>query len=237
MKIRIIGCLLVLVACLGRAHGPYDSSAQLIILSDSLEFRATLGMDGARQLLVNAGLSDADVASALSLRGPSTRYDLPVEVARHMVDLTAGGQLLKAMRVRVMTDGLEASLTATYAGSYSGDLSVRVRYFDGIEAMKPGAFVVTDENHNIKDQAVFSRTKVAAEIHLPGQVAQEIAGKDTAVITAAPNNVSSVALPPLAAPEGSAGPASSWLRVLWIGGVILLASLIWLGLRAMNRKR
>lgn len=166
MKIRILGCLVAFVVCLCRAHGPYDSSAQLIIFSDSLEFRATLGMDGARQLLHNAGLSEAETAAALSVRGAGTPYNLSTAVASHVVELTGGGQVLKVARMRVSTDGLEASFTATYEGSYTGDLDVRARYFNGIEALKPGAFVVLDDNRNVKDQVVFSSAKAEATVKL-----------------------------------------------------------------------
>ena len=218
------------------AHGPYDSSAQMIVFGDSLELSATLGMDSARQVLLNAGLSEAEAASALTVRGPSTQFDLSVDLAARFFELRAGSQLHTAQRLRVITDGVEARFTATYAGKYSGSLEVRAGYFDGIEGMKPGAFIVTDENRNALFASMLTRAKSTVEFKLPAQASLEVAAKEPATNTAsAPDNVSTVASPLLAATEGSAGPASSRSRVLWIGGAVLLAGLIWAGLRAMNR--
>lgn len=166
MRIRALGFLLTLLVCVCRAHGPYDSSAQLIVSSDSLEFSATLGMDGARQWLRNAGLSETDTATALTVRGTSTFHSLSADLAGRLVELSAGGQSLKATRLRVITDGLEASFIATYSGSYSGEVAVRARYFDGVEALKPGAFVAMDENRNVKAQAAFSRGNAETTVTL-----------------------------------------------------------------------
>lgn len=231
MMNRIIR-LLTLASLLGfgsvaLAHGPYDSSAQMIVFDESLELSATLGMDGAKQLLLSAGLSEADAASALAVRGPSTRFDLSVELAPRFFELFAGGKLLAPQRLRVITDGLEAKFTATYAGTHSGALEVRARYFDGVENLKAGAFTAMDENRNIKGQSVFSHAKATAEIHL---TALEVAGKEPAAIMApAPEDATT-------APEDSAGPTSRQ-RVVWIGGAVLLAGMIWVVLRAMNRNR
>lgn len=159
-------CLLLTPFICAHAHGPYDSSAQLLILSDSIEASATLGMDAAKEVLLKAGLSEADAAKALTVRGPSTLFDLSPDLAAHFVALTAGGKALKAQRLRVITDGLEASFIATYAGAYSGDLEVRARYFDGIEGIKPGVFVAIDEMRNVKGQAAFSRGKAEAVVNL-----------------------------------------------------------------------
>ena len=64
-----------------RAHGPYDSSTQLTIRDDALELNATLGLDGAKQILLNAGMSEADAVNALATHGPSTLTDLSAETS------------------------------------------------------------------------------------------------------------------------------------------------------------
>lgn len=232
MKPRLIGSLLVLVAVLARAHGPYDSSAQLLLLSEAVEFRATLGMEGARQLLLNAGMSEAEATSALTVRGPSSLVTLPVAVAQHVVELTAGQQRFEPTHLRVATDGLEASFTASYAGAHAGALSVRARYFQGIDALKPGAFVVLDENHNIKFQDVFSSTKVAAEIHLAGQVTAEPPGKESATNMAPTRDHGSSVASNVAVRSESSKPQERWVI-----GAILVVGLSWVVLRALNRSR
>lgn len=223
---------LFMAAVVARAHGPYDSSAQLIILSDALELNATLGMDAAKQFLLNAGLSEADALAALASRGPSTRHELAVDLAARLFELRSGDQLLKPKRLQVITDGLEVSFTANYTGTFAGDVNVRARYFDGIEALKPGAFTAMDENRNIKGQAVFSRAVATADVQLAAAT-----GKKPATNAAStPDKVSTVASPPLAAADGSAG-SSPRPQALWIGGVVLVAGLLWLGLKTMNRSR
>ncbi len=239
MMNRIIR-LLTLASLLGfggiaLAHGPYDSSAQMIVFDESLELSATLGMDGARQVLLNAGLSEADAASALAVRGPSTRFDLSVELAPRFFELRAGGTLLTPQRLRVITDGLEAKFTVTYAGTHSGALEVRARYFDAVEKMKPGVFTAMDENRSVNTQTIFTHAQTTTEVRLTGAVAPEVAGKESGTNAAPmPEDVSTAAQPPPAASEASA-PSRS--LVLWIGGAILLVGAIGVLLKAMNRKR
>lgn len=241
MKVRLIRFLLALATLLGpgvmaRAHGPFDSSSQLIILSDALELNATLGMQGAKQLLLNAGLSEADATTALSVRGPSTLHDLSADLAPHFFEIKAGDRVLKAKRMQVITDGLEASFIATYAGSYSGDLEVRARYFDGSEAMKPGAFIALDENQNAKGGAMLSRSKTVATVKLSAPAAVP-----TPVVTEVPNsgdpvavvsNVTSAAqTAPVAAP--SQQPSTLW----WAGGLLVAVVVILVLVRKISHAR
>jgi hypothetical protein len=206
-----------------RAHGPYDSSSQLLILDGALELNTTLGMAAAKQLLLNAGLSEAEAAGALASRGPSTRVDLSVELAARFFEISAGGQTLKAKRLQVITDGLETAFTATYAGSYSGDLEVRARYFDGIEGIKPGAFTAMDENHNVKAVALLSPAKrnaaikLSAPVTLPPPTSVEVTNLGVPVL-AVSNVVSADATSP-AAPARNL-PVLWWVAVLF-GGVIV----------------
>ena len=153
---------------MGRAHGPYDSSSQLIILDGAFELNTTLGLDGAKQVLLNAGLSEAEAADALASRGPSTFHQLPADLAPRFFDVTAGGQKLKATQLRVIVPGLEVSFVATYPGTYAGEISVHASYFDGVPQMKPGAFLAMDENHNIKGSAALSASRREAAIDLGG---------------------------------------------------------------------
>jgi len=231
MKIRLLGLLLALVACVCGAHGPYDSSAQLMILDGSLEANATLGMEGAKQVLLNAGLSQTEAADALASRGPSSFFDLPTDITPFFFELTAGGAVLKPQRFRVITDGLEASFVASYAGVHSCEVAFRARYFDKIEAMKPGAFIALDENRNIKAQMAFSRDKAETKVNL-GAPAVSVSepGK--------PKTPSSVAATPVApspqALEGSSVSSApkSWLLV---GACVILAGVVVILVRSVRR--
>ena len=226
MNVRLIRLLLAIVVALvavrpASAHGPYDSSSQLLILDGALELNTALGMDAARQLLRNAGLSEAEVANALSSRGPSTRTDLSVELAIRFFEISAGGQALKAQKLQVIADGLEANFTATYTGSYSADLDVRARYFDGIEGIRPGAFIAMDENHNIKAVAMLSSAKKEAAIKLstPAVMTTPKPVEPTAPV-AASVSVSNPVSGRAASPEaGSSRPfAAVWLIGVMLGG-------------------
>jgi len=221
---------LLLTVGVARAHGPYDSSARLIFLEDSLELTATLGIEGAKQVLLNAGWSEADAASALMSRGPATLHELPAELAPRFFEINANGDALKAARLQVISDGLEASFAATYTGSHGGELHVQARYFDGVEAMKPGAFVATDENRNVKGTAMFSRGNAATMVKAtPVAVMEQTA---TAPIAA---TASDVAAPAEAEPVrgGSGRNRTAW----WIGGLILLAAAILVVIGMFRRAR
>ena len=235
MKNRPIRFLLLLAALFAlvlpaSAHGPYDSSVQLFILSDSLELNATLGMDGAKQVLLNGGLSEADATAALTTRGPSTRVDLSVDLASHFFELKSGDQMLKPNRLQVITDGLEASFTATYASLYSGDLEIRAHYFDGVEAMKPGAFTAMDENHNVKAVAMFSRSKPVATVKLTEPITAE-APKPALPATTASNN------PPPIQAASSGEPHRQPATLLWAVGLLVVVVVVLILVRKISRAR
>ncbi len=221
---------LLLATFVAHAHGPYDSSAQLVILTDALELNATLGMDGAKQVLLNGGLSDSEAASALTVRGPSTFHDLSADLAPRFFEITSGGQVLKPKRLQVITDGLEASFTATYAAAASGDLEVRAHYFDGVEGMKPGAFLAMDENHNVKASAMFSRAKSATTVKLSAPAAVE-SPKVPALAATATNVVTSTQPTPAAPPP----PPSSthW----WAVGLLAVVVVVLILARKISRAR
>lgn len=215
---RFAAAVVCLCAVVARAHGPFDSSAELIIGPDSLEARAVLGMDGAKQVLLSAGLSEAEAASALTVRGPATLSGLSSDLAPGFFELTAGGKTLKAERLRVVTDGLEASFSATYAGAYSGDLEFRARYFEKVEAMKPGGFVAMDENRNVRSSAMLSRSQPGARVALPAPARMTDAKPGPAP---APPVAATNVNPTVEQPATKAGSTRSFLP--WMAGVVVIA--------------
>ena len=222
-------CLL-LFSYVAHAHGPYDSSTQLTIHDDALELNAILGMDGAKQTLLNAGMSEADAVNALATHGPSTLTDLSVGIVPHLFELSANRQPLKAKRLQVITDGLEVSFSATYAVASSGDLEVRAKYFDGVEAMKPGSFIAMDENHNIKSSAMLSRAKPVALVKLSAPPVAETPEPAAATSTAINLAPAAQATPAATSPRQ---PSSAW----WAGGLLLLVVVILVLLRKLTRAR
>ncbi len=166
---------LLLFTLTARAHGPFDNSSHLIVSDDALELSVTMGMDGSRQFLLNAGLSEAEATTALTVRGPSSTSPLSVDLAPKFFEVNADGKILAARSVSVMTDGLEANFILTYPRPASGGLALRALYFNGIEAMRPGSFIATDENRNGLGAAKLTRANPGVEIKLPGSATALVA--------------------------------------------------------------
>src|SRR5262245_54858541 len=71
-----------------KAHDPFDSSLRMLARDDGeIEVVATLGLDAARQVLSEAGLSTIETAEALRVRGPHSTQDLPTTVATSLFSI------------------------------------------------------------------------------------------------------------------------------------------------------
>ena len=164
---RILAMVALLGSLLcGQAHGPFDNSSLLILHDDTLEVVVTMGMDGARQFLLHAGLPEPETTTALAGRGPATGVALAVDLAAKCFEVDAGGKPLLTQRVSVMTDGLEAAFTISYPRPSAESLFLRALYFTGVEMMRPGSFIATVENRNALGAAMLSRAKASVEIRL-----------------------------------------------------------------------
>ena len=166
--LRLLLAIVVLFGSLlrGYPHGPFDNSSQLILHDDTIEVVVTMGTDGARQFLLHAGLPEPEATTALAGRGPSTGVALAVDLASKCFEVDAGGQALVARSVSLMTDGLEAAFTILYPRPSAESLRLRALYFTGVEKMRPGSFIATDENRNALGAAMLSRAKATVEIRL-----------------------------------------------------------------------
>lgn len=150
-----------------RAHGPFDNSAQAIVHDETVEVMVTMGMEGARQFLLQAGLSEGEVTTTLAGRGPATAVALKESLAPRFFEASAFGNALVAQSVAVTTDGLEAAFTIVYSRPRTEGVRLRARYFDGIELMKPGSFIVTDENRNTLGGGRLTRANATVDVKFP----------------------------------------------------------------------
>lgn len=238
MKLKFSRRTLLLALALGfslgaQAHGPFDNSSQAIVRDDTLELVVTMGMDGAQQFLLNAGLSEADAAAALAGRGPSTAFGLSVNLAPKFFDVTVDGKTFGARGVTVMTDGLEASYTITYPRPVAGQLGLRAVYFNGIEQMKPGSFIATDENRNGLGAAMFTRAQPTVEIKLPA-----FTGATASIVEAPkPEPPASFAINGTAnskEPLATTAPKAALAPFIWGFVPVLAAAVLWVVIRKRN---
>ncbi len=135
----------------------------------------------------------------------------------------------------MITDGLEAAFTLTYPRPVAGELGLHALYFNGIEAMKPGSLIATDENRNTLGAAMLSRTKTTVEIKLPAPAPAE-----TVVEAAKPEPPVPAAAKVLAVSETAPGtPAGVGLSspFIWISALVLTAAVLWIAARKLTRSR
>lgn len=218
----------------GHSHGPFDNSSQLILHDDMLELVVTMGMDGARQFLLHAGLSEPETTTVLAGRGPSTGVALAVDLAAKCFEVDAGGKVLAARSVSLMTDGLEAAFTISYPRPATADVRLSALYFSGIEAMKPGSFIATDENRNALGAALLSRAKAAVEIRLspiapiaPPLVEPPKQESPAALVVTAPIKDEAR---PVSPPERGATPL-----YIWIAAIVLVVTASFIAARKWMR--
>ena len=230
---------LILVGIGGRvpvgAHGPFDNSIALYVTEQNLEVGITLGMEGARQALTHAGMQPGTADEALLVRGVASAYDLDVTVASGLFELSTGAAPVPPVHASVRTDGLEVLITLEYPRIRGSRVTMEALYFDAVEGLPPGAFLMLDETRNTLGAATVSRMNPTAAIQLTERPAVAAgpaarAAVELPVQDASPREPSPSSFPPETA-ASSRLPASGWVAggvllgaALWRGGKRLLAS-------------
>jgi len=211
------------------AHGPYDNSAQLIVREGTLELAITLGMDAAKDVLIHAGETEAGANSILLTRGPSTLTSLPTAFAAQLFELGANGVSLNADAVQVITDGLEVCFVLTYPRPTTDLLDLRAHYFSAVKKLDEAALVAMDENRNILDTVVLSRSNASVELPVPESpdtVAESSRLNPPAA--ALPVKVSA-SMPMTAAPDTKAKS----MRLVWVASGLLSIVALWVVTRLL----
>lgn len=151
----------------GLAHSPFDCSSRMVAQADRIELTTTMGLGGSKQFLLNAGLSPEAAAEALRTRAPYLHHDLPATVAGRLFEVKSGLGALITTNINCLSDGVEVVFKATYARPPTGTLEFRALYFNGVEQMKHGSFVATDERGHQLGAALLSRADTVVQIPLP----------------------------------------------------------------------
>jgi len=172
------------------AHGPFDHSAQLLVGASGMEFVVTMGADATRAFLTAAGLSVDKSTEVVSRTAGQPPLELPKALGPRLVEISVADRVLEGGEVHATTDGMETRFTVVFPAAVGAVLDVRAHYFNGIEAMKQGAFLAVDENQQQLGAALWSRANDSVRIALPGKATGKPAGEpvvttDRATIVAA----------------------------------------------------
>lgn len=234
MRLRFLIALLAaglrLNACL--AHGSHDTGARLILKDHSAEAAIAIGNDGARHVLLKAGLSEEETRQALAFRGPSTLSRLPLTLAPQLLEITLDDKPVPAGDLKVISDGIETSFILSYPTAFSGKLKITARYLEGDESLQPGALFVMDEFKNVKATANLSHQTPTASIALPAF------GTAPAAISPKPVELAEGGVAAHAnEPSGKGGSLSAGrtLVPLFVIGAIAAGLLLFLLLRSRGR--
>ena len=205
---RLLMVLALFAATHAGAHGPFDHSSRLIVSETQLELVVTMGADATRDFLTSAGLAPGETMQILSLTSGQSARALPVEVGAKLFEVSAGGKPVAAVKVSVITDGLETLFTLVFPRPDHGALDLRAIYFNGIEPMKRGAFVAYDENMRQLGEAFLSRANDSIQISLPAKTSVEADWEPAAAAEPAPTDPVGASQPSYPTP-GTARPSSS----------------------------
>jgi hypothetical protein len=200
-----------------------------LVAEDHLELTVTLGSDAVRDFLSRAELP-AELLNPLLPVPPNVPTILPVTVAGRMAELTVGDKPVSANSLKVITEGLDTHLVATYPRPRAGMLRLTARYFNGIEPMRRGSFTAFDSDSQSLGSAVISRTSDAAEVSLPPlSFAEPGAQLETAV---EPANPAAASAPVAGATVASAPQSVRGITAgLMLLGLLLVPALVWAYLR------
>jgi hypothetical protein len=178
----------LLCALMGaEAHAPFDSNARVIVLPDRIEATIIAGTGLAKELIQATGI-DPTRGSGV---GPAKL--LPLEVGPRLFELEVNRQLVAAQSVRIMSDGLEATLFVCFPRPASGPVSLSANYTKYLPAGAASPLFVTDEQGAILASHIVSVTNLTAGFDL------QPAGTASVVIAAteapAPESATAPALP------------------------------------------
>lgn len=164
--------LLFLVLCLFAltqityAHDPFDASLRVLVRESDLEATIILGIDAAKRVLVNSGLSTDQVADLSRHRGPHDEIEIPLGIATKCLEVSREGKRLKPTHAKLLSEGLEVTFTFLYTRPPTGPLQIRAVCYDEIKEMRDGSFVATNEAADPLGAALLSRTSTTATMIL-----------------------------------------------------------------------
>jgi hypothetical protein len=157
--------LLLAIALPARAHDPFDGNIQMIVLSDRIEAKVTLGYDAARAFFRSSGLTPLEAARMTRPAGRQ-RLPLPLGLADRLLTLQDGGRPVPASAVLVAPSDVEIELFLVFPRPDGTTLGARAAYFEVIDDMRPGLLVVADKDRRLLGSAMLSKDAPAADVAL-----------------------------------------------------------------------
>ena len=190
-----------------QAHSPFDNSIHATLGTDALEVSIVIGGEAAADILKRSASE-----KPVSLGGMGLKT-LPTELAAHFIEVKSGAQTLVANRFTVMGDGLEYTFNATYPLPAGNNATFRAPYFDTLEQMKLGTFVLADKAGKQIGSGLFTKGSTSVELTLP-----QIAVPAVAATESSPPSTTLATTPAADATTASPSPQRpSFARFLHLG--------------------
>jgi hydrogenase/urease accessory protein HupE len=155
------------------AHGPFDNSVHAILQTDALEVSVALGGEAANEILKRASPQNPVALGGMGLK------TLPTELASHFIEVKSDSQTLVANRFTVVGDGLEYTFTATYPSPGGNSATFRAPYFDVLDQMKLGTFVLADEAGKQIGSGLFTKGNSSVALTLPQPAAPAVVATES----------------------------------------------------------
>jgi hypothetical protein len=155
------------------AHDPLDCSTQVMMREDRIEVAVTMGLDGVREILSEAGFSAQAIRETVAARGPQSSRELPAALASRLFEVKRDGEPLAPGGVTGNSDGMEVVFRVDYPRPPEGVLELDSVYFDAVEQMRPGWLAAHDEDGNRLLAVMLSVTNRIARLPLPRKTTTE----------------------------------------------------------------
>lgn len=163
----IVGAIAVGWTAPAIAHGPDDITSRLTVRADRMEIVTTLGLDIARQLLIDAGVSEENVKKSLRALGPDDTVTQPSSVSEQLFRLTASDNDVRPRQVISRCEGMELVLTTTYPRPTPGALILRAVAYEQFKTLRPGALMAFAEPNLALGGALLTAEKPDLTLAIP----------------------------------------------------------------------
>jgi hypothetical protein len=197
-----------------RAHDPFDLSSRMTIASDRIELTVTMGLDGVRLLLADAGFTQEEITTTARATGPDAIIVQPATLASRFFLLKGGEEALPATGVVSLSEGMEVIFTLTYPRPTAGVLEIRAVCYETIAGLRTGSLIVYDESMAQLGAALLSAGNAQLAVSLPVLQSEEKAlVAATESIPAAESSGASVGHQATDAPERPRPAFSEYLKL------------------------
>jgi hypothetical protein len=144
----------------------------MTVHADRMEIVTTLGLDVARQLLIDAGVSEEDVKQSLRALGPDDTVKQPSSMPERLFRLTASDGNVRPQQVISRCEGMELVLTMKYPRPAPGALILRAVAYEHFKTLRPGALMAFAEPNLALGGALLSAEKPDLTLAIPSGEAQ-----------------------------------------------------------------